>query len=93
MLDKIFHVVDGDVLLDRKSLLENTDQQFLDLVAAQIGEAPIQHLRMNGNRKQAFLYFKCRGVDYGFAYDREQLIFNKFEGRSWRFIVGWLHVS
>lgn len=92
MLDKIFHSVNGVVQLNEKSLLEVTDQKFVGLVAPLIGGAPIKNMRMKGSRKDASLYFSCRGVIYSFAYNRRQLIFSEFDRGRWKFIVGWLNV-
>jgi hypothetical protein len=93
MLHKIFHVVDGVTLLDEKSLLENTDQQFVSLVAPLIGGSPIKQLRMNGGRKDAFMFFTCRGNTYSFAYNRNQLIFSRQERGRWHFVVGWMDIA
>lgn len=92
MLDKIFHVVDGVTQLNQESLLENTEAKFTELVALQIGEAPVKNLRMSGSRREAFMFFSCRNIDYSFAYDRKQLLFQRFERGKWHFIVGWMHV-
>ncbi|GAE10034.1 hypothetical protein [Paenibacillus sp. JCM 10914] len=92
MLDKIFHVVNGVTQLDEKSLMEITDEQFLKLVALQIGEVPISKMRLTGTRNDAFMFFRAQDIDYSFAYDRKQLLFQRLERGNWHFIVGWMHV-
>lgn len=93
MIDKLFRKQGENVLeIDYENLLQQTDLQFVDVLQEWIADKPITEMRLQGDRREKFVYFKSENKYYSFSYDvkKRQLLFSRQTGyRKWAFVVGW----
>jgi len=93
MIDKLFRKRGEKSLeIDYESLLQQTDEQFVGILQEWIGSKEITEMRLQGSRREKFVYLQVEKKWYSFAYDAKirQLLFSRqLNAWKWAFVVGW----
>lgn len=95
MLDKIFKQAgEKSLALDTETLRQHTDFRFVRIVEDKIAGQVIRNMRVNGDRRAGYLYFKIGSRQFSFAYDKikRNLVFSEIVRGKWEFIVGFKEI-